>query len=233
MNPIGEILKGRRRPPGPVQAPPATMSARHPIDDITDPVEWQAAFRARQIANRNLAYTKHLPVRYADASYDMLRPGQDPRGMISSWLERGPRALLLAGPSRTGKTTAAYAIANDAHRTNRWVVARSAADISAALKPDVEPLAFNYACDCELLVIDDLGRERVTDWWLEQLQRIVEARCANKRRLIVTTNAPADAGRAFDALAERYGDPVAERLIDGGGVIVLDGPAVREVVTEW
>lgn len=190
--------------------------------------------RARQAANRNLAYLRYRPSRYADASYAKLRPEQDPKGMVSRWLTAGPRGLVIAGPSRTGKTTAAYAIANDAHQSGIWVMTRTATGLSAALKPDSgEPLAYNYATTCPLLLLDDLGRERVTDWWLEQLHRIVDERCSNQLRLIVTANTAAVAPDAYAELVERYGDPIVERLIDGGGVLVFDGPAVREVVTEW
>ncbi|AXH89432.1 ATP-binding protein [Micromonospora aurantiaca] len=200
-----------------------------------------AAIRALQAANRSAAYTRRRPSRYANASYDLLQPVQNPQGKVSRWREHGPRALLLAGPARTGKTTAAYAIANDVHAQGLWVIVRTAADLSAALKPDGEPLAYEHAVTCSLLVLDDLGRERVTDWWLEQLQRIVDDRCANGRRLVVTCNTPlpepsdekSPAELAYDTLVARYGSPVVERLIDGGGVLVLDGPAVRQVVTEW
>lgn len=191
------------------------------------------AIRARQAANRSAVYARRRPSRYAAASYDTLRPNQDPKGMISAWRERGPRALVIAGPARTGKTTAAYAIANDSHAQGEWVMVWTAADLSASLKPDGEPLAFDYATTCSLLVLDDLGRERVTDWWLEQLQRVVDIRCANERRLVVTTNSGATAEAAYEDLVSRYGDPIVERLIDDGGVVVLDGPAVRQVVTEW
>lgn len=193
-----------------------------------------AAIRARQAANRAIIYTRRRPSRYANASYDILTPAQNPGGKIARWWDTGPRSLVLAGPARTGKTTAAYAIANDIHSRDIWVMAWTAADLSAALKPDSgEPLAYDYATTCPLLLLDDLGRERVTDWWLEQLQRIVDHRCANELRLIVTTNSGGSADQAYDELVARYGHPVVERLIDGGGVLVLDGPAVRQVVTEW
>lgn len=192
------------------------------------------ATRARQAANRAVAYTRRRPSRYADASYGTLHADQDPGGKVSRWWASGPRSLVLAGPTRTGKTTAAYAIANDVHAQNEWVMVWTAADLSAALKPDsAEPLAYEYATTCPLLVIDDLGRERVTDWWLEQLQRIVDHRCAHERRLIVTTNTAASADAVYDELADRYGHPVIERLIDGGGLLVLDGPPVRRVVADW
>ncbi len=192
------------------------------------------AIRARQAANRAITYTRRRPSRYAGASYDILTPAQNPDGKIARWWDAGPRSLVLAGPARTGKTTAAYAIANDVHTRDVWVMAWTAADLSAALKPDSsEPLAYDYATTCPLLLLDDLGRERATDWWLEQLQRIVDARCANERRLLVTTNSGGSADETYDQLVTRYGTPVVERLIDGGGVLVLDGPTVRQVVTEW
>lgn len=191
------------------------------------------AIRARQAANRHTAYERRRPSRYADATYTKLTEAQNPRGMIASWWPRGPRALVIAGPSRTGKTTAAYAIANHVHSQLGWVMAWSAGDLSAALKPDGDEFAYGYAADCDLLVIDDLGRERATEWWLEQLQRIVDVRCANERRLVVTTNATADVGAAYDELVARYGDPIVERLIDEGGIVILDGPAQRRVVSEW
>lgn len=192
------------------------------------------AIRARQAANRNAAYLNRRPSRYANAGYATLRPEQNPGGLVERWLDAGPRSLLFAGPSRTGKTTAAYAIANDAHQRGVWVMARTAAALSAALKPDSdEPMTHHYATTCPLLLVDDLGRERVTDWWLEQFHRIVDERCSNELRLIVTANTSALASDAYGELVARYGDPIVERLIDGGGVLVLDGPAVREVVTEW
>ncbi|MFI2577721.1 hypothetical protein ACH5AJ_36610 [Streptomyces rochei] len=192
------------------------------------------AIRSRQAANRAVVYTRRRPSRYANASYHLLRPDQDPNGKVSRWWECGPRTLVLAGPTRTGKTTAAYAIGNDVHGQERWVMVWTAADLSAALKPDsAEPLAYDYATTCDLLVLDDLGRERVTDWWLEQLQRIVDHRCAHERRLIVTTNTGANAAAVYDELSERYGHPVVERLLDGGGLLVLDGPPVRRVTAEW
>lgn len=220
----------------------ATMSQRDPIHDIRDNDEWLAAIKARRAANKHSSYVRYRPTRYETASYAALTSQQDPGGKISRWLDSGPRALLLAGPSRTGKTTAAYAIANAAHAAGVWTYARTTADLSAAFKPGGELSAYEYAAGCDLLVLDDLGRERETDWWLEQLQRLLEDRCANKRRLIVTANTPTSdpkdpkktpAAVAFDSLAVRYGHPLVERILDGGGLIVLDGPAVRDLVTEW
>jgi DNA replication protein DnaC len=177
---------------------------------------------------RSRAYLKSVPARYATAGYGMLRPHQDPAAKVSRWLDAGPRVLVVAGTPRMGKTTAAYAIANDAHSRGMWVVARSAIDLSAAMKPDADPSAETNATECDLLLIDDLGWERVTDWWLERLHHIVDARCANRRRLLVTTN-----HLSLDAVSAAYGEPILERLIDEGGFLLMDGPPIRRVVNDW
>ncbi len=227
---LGEWWQGKIQTHGAALFDVAAVDASIAAADVAE----FAAIRARQAANRAIGYARQRPSRYANAAYATLTDDQNPNGRVSRWWAHGPRALVLAGPARTGKTTAAYAIANDAHAQGAWTVAWSAADLSAALKPDsATPLAYEYATTSELLIIDDLGRERVTDWWLEQLQRIVDARCANELRLVVTTNSGTSADAAYDEIVNRYGHPVAERLIDDGGVLVLDGPALRRVVSEW
>lgn len=212
---------------------PAKVAARG--DALIEATDREAieTMRARQVENRHRSYLRRRPSVYADASYDCLTVAQNPRGMVSSWWEKGPRQLLLAGPGRTGKTTAAYAIANDLHARGVWVVASGAAMLSLAMKPGGDEYAFEHALACDLLIIDDLGRERVTDWWLEQLQIIVDHRCANNLRLVVTMNCEPRAQKAYDTAAERYGTPVADRLIDDSGVLIFDGPAHRRLVSEW
>ncbi len=230
---VAEVLADLQIPGELPSDPAARVRASDQAFIDADQAEFDA-MRALQAANRNRAYSRNRPTKYADVEYEALTVHQSHDGKIARWWTTGPRALLLAGPARTGKTTAAYAITNDVHAQGVWTVTRTAADLSAALKPDSgEPLAYQYAAECQLLLLDDLGRERVTDWWLEQLQRIVDVRCSNNRRIIATTNHGTNATEAYDELAARYGYPLVERLIDDGAVLVFDGPATRHVVKEW
>jgi DNA replication protein DnaC len=63
--------------------------------------------------------------------------------------------------------------------------------------------AYQNALECEVLLIDDLGAHRVTDWVLDTVTSIITYRCNNRKPLIATTNLPdPDAG---DAVIERSG----------------------------
>src|SRR5690554_4688824 len=131
MNPIASQLRSWQER---LRRVDANLDAEVDLDAI-DQAEMEA-IQERQAANRNLAFIRSRPSRYANASYATLRPEQDPNGLVSRWLDSGPRSLLIAGPSRTGKTTAAYAIANDAHERGIWVLVRTATSLAAALKPE-------------------------------------------------------------------------------------------------
>ncbi len=48
--------------------------------------------------------------------------------------------------------------------------------------------AYKSALDTEILVLDDLGAHRVTDWVEDTVASIVTHRCNNKKATIVTTN---------------------------------------------
>jgi DNA replication protein DnaC len=57
--------------------------------------------------------------------------------------------------------------------------------------------AYRTALDAEVLLLDDLGAHRVTDWVQDTVTSIVTHRCNNRRPLIATTNLPdVDAGSA-------------------------------------
>ena len=48
--------------------------------------------------------------------------------------------------------------------------------------------AYRTALDAEILLLDDLGARRVTDWVEDTVTSIVTHRCNNKRPTLITTN---------------------------------------------
>ena len=58
--------------------------------------------------------------------------------------------------------------------------------------------AYRVALDSDVLLLDDLGAHRVTDWVEDTVTAIVTYRCNNRKPLIATTNLPdPDAGSAI------------------------------------
>lgn len=67
--------------------------------------------------------------------------------------------------------------------------------------------AIDRAASVGLLVLDDLGAEKATDWACEQLTRLVDRRVSSGRPLIVTSNL------SLGELSKAWGGMPGERLV--------------------
>ena len=100
--------------------------------------------------------------------------------------------LYIEGTCGTGKTHLAAAIALYLAEREYSVVMRTSFDLFEEIKkafddPDRPDVAKAYK-ECDLLIIDDLGKEQCTDWSLSVLYSIVNERYEAMRPTIVTTN---------------------------------------------
>ena len=103
------------------------------------------------------------------------------------------RGLWFMGPVGTGKTTLAMLVSKCALRAGRSVAIYSLPrllneirETHRAERSHVDLLDRLTAVD--LLHIDDVGAERTTDWVLEELYSIVNARYEDQRSVVITTN---------------------------------------------
>lgn len=69
------------------------------------------------------------------------------------------------------------------------------------------PGAMGRAASAGLLVLDDIGAERATDWAVEQLTRLVDRRVADGLPIVCTSNLP------LGRLGEAWGGMPGERLV--------------------
>jgi hypothetical protein len=85
--------------------------------------------------------------------------------------------------------------------------------------------------DAELLVLDDLGAERPTDWVEETMNLIVNTRYNNRRLTIFTSNYPLNTSKNSPAetLHERVGFRLFSRLHEMCEFLELDGIDYREL----
>lgn len=198
----------------------ARAADAEPVPASTREDDEEAAERhAIQRAAREATWRARLPRRYAGATLATLRAQQQPQA-LAEWLSGGGLNLLLTGMSRRGKTYAVYALGNAYVEAGGHAIAYSLADLNAALRPDGDPTAYDRVTGVGLLVLDDIGREQVSAWTLEQLQRILDHRNREGLRTAMTTNL----GHA--ALEERYGDPILQRILDDCVVRTIAGEKI-------
>lgn len=103
-------------------------------------------------------------------------------------------SLYIQGNVGTGKTHLACAILKAAIADNRRVKFVSTLGFLDSVKASYDAQAQERESDlvntlvrCEVLALDDLGKEQPSEWALSKLFRIVDARYAEMRPTIVTT----------------------------------------------
>jgi DNA replication protein DnaC len=137
------------------------------------------------------------------------------------------RGLWIQGDVGTGKTTLAMLISKGALDAGRSVAIYSLPRLLNLLRESMDSqegkLDFiDRLTAVDLLHIDDLGAEHQTDWVLEQLYSIVNARYEAERAIVATTNLMPD------ELSERLGARTVSRLVEiCGDLIPLFGEDKR------
>lgn len=133
--------------------------------------------------------------------------------------------LVLAGPVGTGKTHAAYALGNALVADGAWVQASTVADLLAAMRPDGDLRLVRACQEAGVLVLDDLGATKASEWSVEQLTALLDLRVREGRRTVVTTNVPEPDLEAV------WGGRFMDRLRYRRTVAVLRGESRRKA--EW
>jgi DNA replication protein DnaC len=160
-------------------------------------------------------------------------------GPVAEWAAKGHDAegLYLSGQVGTGKTHAAWTAVTEwciatgtVPHTPRetgvegWstagptVIFARMVDLLDDFRPGGESVQRVRDCQrAHLLVIDDLGAEKPSEWTQERLYSVIDHRYANCMPLLVTGNIPPR------QLAEQTGDRVASRLAEMCTVVPMTG----------
>lgn len=147
------------------------------------PAEPPAEMSLEEAEAHERRWTARIPLRYRHARVDQL---EGDAAEAASW--DGRSNVLLVGNIGAGKTHAAVALARLAHDQGREVLFRSAVGLLDELRPDGPPDAFKRSCTVDVLVLDDLGSERRTDWTADRVSAVLVARYDDCRPTIVTSN---------------------------------------------
>jgi len=138
------------------------------------------------------------------------------------------RSLLMRGKTGLGKTHLSLAIANEVIRKGFSVLYVSAPEILSKLERehftyqyDKQEDTFNSLLKCDLLILDDLGTEFVTQFSVSCVYNLFNSRLLEGKPVIISTN------MNMNELVESYSQRFVSRLIGSCDDLVFIGEDVR------
>lgn len=140
--------------------------------------------------------------------------------------------LYLYGPVGTGKSHLACAIMRLLVGKQVWSIYRNSPELIVELRAKMDsPGANDFAaldmfCDVPLLVLDDLGTERLTDYARERLHVIFDRRYRLNLPTIITSN------MSVDQLGDAFDERIADRIAESCTAVWVWGPSYRRILAE-
>jgi DNA replication protein DnaC len=144
-----------------------------------------------------------IPRRYRDVAFDRAPVTEIDSHVVAAvrrfadgidrQLDAG-RGLWFMGPVGTGKTTLAMLVSKAALKAGRSVAIYSLPRLLNEIREETHRSERSHVdlldrlAAVDMLHIDDVGAERATDWVLEELYSIVNARYEDERSIVITTN---------------------------------------------
>lgn len=164
-------------------------------------------------------WNEAIPSRFRRATLDDL--DANVQEQLRAWLAAGAVAnLIITGPVGTGKSHAAVAVLRELARAGRGVTFAPLCEMLDSLRPggpDHAMQSLRYG----VLVIDDIGTEKPSEWTTERIFGVLNRRWLDETTTIVTTNL------SVDDLESALGERTFSRLGHGATVLVLRGPDRR------
>ena len=159
---------------------------------------------------------------------------QHARKYVTCWqqIRQKGLGLLLWGPPGSGKTFAAACIANAFVESRDpfpprvimtdlgTILRQNLAATPAQREEDTSRLL-----DADLLILDDFGTERQTEYTQEQIYHIVNGRYIRRAPLILTTNLTLEQLKAPDNTAQRR---IFDRVLEVCIPVCFDGESLRQ-----
>lgn len=168
-------------------------------------------------ANKARVLVARLPEVYRDA----VPRHAETIEWIESYRAGARRGFTILGDHGSGKTWDAMAIARALLVEDRIPVQTvTAPELLEVLRPggDGDIGQFKVA---PVLVLDDLGTEKVTDWVDEQLYTIAGFRASRNLPMVITSNLkPAEIKKRYDAR-------LVQRLFGGSTLLEIRGESIR------
>ena len=135
-----------------------------------------------------------------------------------------PQGLLLHGSVGTGKTFATACIANYLMENGKTVLVMNLGLYLIKLKKEwdeAESNVLEYVKKCDLLIIDDFGVEKISEFVLDKAFALIDTRYRAEKPLIITTNL------SLKEITDKFGSRIADRLQEMCYPLRVEGQSKR------
>ncbi|KJS85128.1 MAG: hypothetical protein JM58_09110 [Peptococcaceae bacterium BICA1-8] len=176
----------------------------------------------------------------------ILRPGaagcyELAKAYADKFSKQTEKGLVIWGRPGNGKSHLAVAIAHEVIKRNHTVVFRTMPELLEKIRnsfnrdsKDTEQQIMSALIDCNLLILDDFGAEKINDWVADVIFRIVDRRYRLKRPIIVTTNySPQELVNNFDKnMLDIKGLRVIDRILETNSIIENKATSYRQEIAK-
>lgn len=129
--------------------------------------------------------------------------------------------LLIYGQPGNGKTYMVSAIANELLKQFIPVVCVSISSLLSRIQQtynkwgkEAESDIIRGLCNADLLIIDDLGTEKASDWSKSMIYNIVDSRYRSNLPLVITSNLDINPSERHGVLEEYYYERTENRILE-------------------
>lgn len=169
-----------------------------------------------QTVSRHPQWDENCPILYKELiDQPPERINRQTLRQVAEWKpDAKGRGLIVSGESGAGKTTALWALFKQLEAAEYSPLILTAVELQRQLSEAARDIKdVKHLTHCRVLIVDDLGKERLTAAVGALLWEVIDSRYCHRRPVVISTRY---AGEAFEA---RFGDgilgkDIRRRLID-------------------
>lgn len=181
-----------------------------------------------------------LGERFSDSTFDSFKPMEGTEKAYERCRDyavtynQQEEGLLIWGEYGNGKSHLVASIAHEIKSKGYTVVFQTLPELLERIRQtfndrsnrETEKQIMDALLNCELLVLDDVGAEKVSDWVQDVLFRIVDGRYRKKKPILYTSNLkPSE-------LKDRVGGRIYDRMIETSIMVQNTATSYRMKIAE-